>query len=710
MSVASCPGCIAAGPVAEAAGRDAGLPTHELIVPGVHCVSCIRSVEGLLNARPDIAAARVNLSRKRVAITAEPGMDPAPWIEALTGIGFEAHEARDAGSRTQDDGLTLRLGIAGFAMMNVMLLSVAVWSGATDATRDFFHWIAATISLPAAIYCAQPFFVSAWSALRVRRLNMDVPISLAILLACGLSLYETTQGGEHAYFDAALSLTFFLLGGRVLEKRMRQAARSAAADLAALEPMRVMRVDGDARVSVPVDEVAAGDTLWLAAGARVPVDGVLQSEAAQVDRSALTGESDEILVMRDGALTAGEVVLTGPVTMRTTVAAKGSTLRRLIQIAAQAEGARSRYTSLADRAAGVYAPLVHGLSFAAFVGWSVATGDMYHALTIAIATLIITCPCALGLAVPAVATVATGRLFRMGLLVKSETALERLAEVDTVVFDKTGTLSAAALVVPEGMPDAARAVLKALAEASAHPLSRSVLPALVDVTAAQLDGIAEHRGNGVSGVWRGQPVRFGNAIWVGVGQGTVLDLGDVHYALKRREQVFANATDTLSQLRKLGLEVHILTGDVAANAARVAAELGVDHVHAEVGPEAKQDLIEALQAEGRKVVMVGDGLNDTPALTRAWASIAPGTALEASQNAADLVLLGQHLSGIPAAIGIARSARRRILENFGLAACYNAVAIPLALAGFASPLMAALAMSTSSITVTLNALRTKATL
>ncbi|MEL7132516.1 MAG: heavy metal translocating P-type ATPase [Pseudomonadota bacterium] len=701
---------MAAAPAAEAVGRDTGLPTHELILPGVHCVACIRSIEGLLNARPDIAAARVNLSRKRVAITAEPGLDPAPWITALTGIGFEAHEARDAGRHAQDDGLTLRLGIAGFAMMNVMLLSVAVWSGATDATRDFFHWIAATIALPAALYCAQPFFRSAWSALRGARLNMDVPIALAILLACGLSLYETMHGGEHAYFDAALSLTFFLLAGRVLEKRMRQAARSAAADLAALEPMRVTRIEGATRVSVPVEDVDAGEILWLAAGARVPIDGVLASANVQLDRSALTGESDEISVTQGAPLTAGEVVLTGPVTMRTTVAAKGSTLRRLIQIAAQAEGARSRYTSLADRAAGVYAPLVHGLSFAAFVGWSVASGDVYHALTVAIATLIITCPCALGLAVPAVATVATGRLFRMGLLVKSETALERLAEVDTVVFDKTGTLSAATLVVPDAMPDAARAVLKALAEASAHPLSRSVLPALREVTAAQLDGVTEHRGNGVSGLWQGQRVRFGNSAWVGVGRGTVLALGATHHVLERREQVFSDATETLTRLRDMGLEVHILTGDVAANASRVAAELSVDHVHAEVGPEAKQDLIEALQAEGRKVVMVGDGLNDTLALTRAWASIAPGTALEASQNAADVVLLGQHLSGIPTAIGVARSARRRILENFGLAACYNAVAIPLALAGFASPLMAALAMSTSSITVTLNALRTKAKL
>ncbi|WP_299372955.1 heavy metal translocating P-type ATPase [uncultured Tateyamaria sp.] len=707
MTMAACPGCVAGAPMAE--GRaPAGLPTHELVLPTIHCSACIRTVEEVLAARDDITAARVNLSRKRVAITATPGADPSPWIAALAAAGFEAHEARRTGAPSADDGLMLRLGVAGFAMMNVMLLSVAVWSGASDSTRDFMHWIAATIALPAALYCADPFFRSAWRAVRVGRLNMDVPISLAIVLACGLSLYETMTGGAHAYFDAALSLTFFLLGGRVLETRMRRAARSAAADLAALEPNRVMRVVDGAHQSTPVDAVRAGDVLWLAAGGRVPVDGVLETARAQLDRSALTGESDAVSVARGAPLVAGEVVLTGPVTLRARVDAKGSTLRRLVQLAATAEGARSRYTSLATRAAGVYAPLVHGLSLAAFLGWWWGSGDAYHALTIAIATLIITCPCALGLAVPAVATVATGRLFRAGVLVKSETALERLAEVDTVVFDKTGTLSDSVLVPPAELPDVARGVLKALAQASQHPLSRSLLPALEGVEAVDLQEAQELRGRGVRAVWGDVSVALGAADWLGAGAGTVLRVGAETYPLARVERPVADAAQALEALRAMGLDLHILTGDRAGNADRVGRALGVGQVHASVGPEDKQALIRSLQAGGAKVVMVGDGLNDTLALTEAWASIAPGTALEASQNAADVVLLGQKMSGVPHVVGVARSARRRILENFALAAAYNAVAIPLALAGFASPLMAALAMSSSSLTVTLNALRTRA--
>ncbi|WP_299292682.1 heavy metal translocating P-type ATPase [uncultured Tateyamaria sp.] len=707
MTMAACPGCIAGAPMAENRAP-AGMPTHMLVLPTIHCSACIQAVEQALGARDDIVAARVNLSARRVAITATPGADPTPWISALANIGFEAHEARPGEVQTEDDGLILRLGVAGFAMMNVMLLSVAVWSGASDSTRDFMHWIAATIAMPAAIYCADPFFRSAWRALRVGRLNMDVPISLAIVLACGLSLYETMTGGAHAYFDAALSLTFFLLGGRVLETRMRRAARSAAADLAALEPHRVTRVTGQGHQSASVEEVRVGDVLWLAAGSRVPVDGVLQAATAQVDRSALTGESDPVAVGQRAVLTAGEVVLTGPVTMQARVDAKGSTLRRLVELAASAEGARSRYTSLATRAAGVYAPLVHGLSLAAFLGWWWGSGDAYHALTIAIATLIITCPCALGLAVPAVATVATGRLFRAGVLVKSETALERLAEVDTVVFDKTGTLSDSALVPPVDLSDEARAVLKGLAEASRHPLSRSVLGPLSDVRAAAIEDVDETRGRGLRGVWRGQPVGLGAADWLtGDGQGTVLQVGDCIYPLARREQAVTDAAQALDALRAMGLDVHILTGDTARNAQRVAATLEVRQVHAGVGPEDKQALIQSLQAGGAKVLMIGDGLNDTLALTEAWASIAPGTALEASQNAADVVLLGQKMLGVPLVLRIARSARRRILENFALAAGYNAVAIPLSLMGFASPLMAALAMSSSSLTVTLNALRTR---
>ncbi|MEM8731246.1 MAG: heavy metal translocating P-type ATPase [Pseudomonadota bacterium] len=707
MTVAACPGCAANGLPAQD-GSATGQATHLLVLPQIHCAGCIRTVEEILTALPGIASARVNLTLKRAAITAPAEADPTPWIQALAAAGFEAHEARDiANPDDRDRVMMIRLGVAGFAMMNVMLLSVAVWSGATDATRDLFHWISAAIAVPAALFAAQPFFQNAWRALRGGRLNMDVPISLAILLACAMSLYEVRQGGAHAYFDAALSLTFFLLAGRILDQRMRRAARSAARNLAALEPSRVMRIEAGQPVSRALSDIAVGDRLWLAAGARIPVDADLISARADLDRSAVTGESEPVLRAQGAQLSAGDVTLSGPIEIRATAVGEDTTLRRMTRLVAIAEQARSRYTSLADRAAKIYAPGVHLIALVACVVWYAATGDLRQALNVAIATLIITCPCALGLAVPAVATAATGKLFRQGLLVKSDTALERLAGIDTVVFDKTGTLTRNELTPPGDLPDDLVAVLSALARASDHPLARGLVARLGPQPPVALDAITETPGNGVAARFHGQAVRLGRADWAGAPDhtGTVLAIGARTWSLSTSETLLPDAANIVADLSAQGLPVHILTGDTAEKAAIIGAQLGARETHAEMTPEAKQSYIAALQARGAKVLMIGDGLNDTAALAAAEASMAPGSALEASRNVADIVLVSGDLGGISTALRTARAARRRILENFGLAACYNAVAIPFAVLGFATPLWAALAMSASSVTVVLNAMR-----
>ena len=697
MTVTACPACTAGDlPVAERARS--GAPTHTLVLPGIHCAGCIATVERTLNALPGIEAARVNLTRKRAAITAEPGADPTPWIEALARAGYEAHEAQEGSVSTSED-LLLHLGVAGFAMMNVMLLSVAVWSGAADSTRDLFHWVSAAIALPATAYAAQPFFRNAWRALSVGRLNMDVPISLAIGLACGMSLYEVVHGGEHAWFDAALSLTFFLLAGRVLDQRLRRNARSAAENLAALEPSRALVLEGPSRVSRPVSEIALGDTLWLAAGARVPVDGRLNGRA-EVDRSALTGESDAIRLERGALVHAGDVVLTGPVTVTATAVGEDTTLRRMADLVSVAEGARGRYRGLADRAAAVYTPAVHIISAAAFAGWLVATGDARMALNVAIATLIITCPCALGLAVPAVAVAATSRLYREGLLVTSDTALERLAEVDTVVLDKTGTLTRRALAVPDDLTGDERRVLRALADASDHPLCRDLRGTLAGVAPVELRGVEEVAGQGVRARWGAVPVSLMRS-----DRGTAFRVGKATHKLDSVETLVPSARAAVETLRARGHRIVMLTGDSAENAAAMAEELGIAEVHASVLPEEKIALVERIQTKGKKVLMIGDGLNDTAALAAAHASIAPGSALDASRNAADVVLVSGDLGRIAPALDIARTARARTLGNFGIAALYNAIAVPIAVLGFATPLAAAIAMSTSSITVILNSVR-----
>ncbi len=700
MSVAACPACVGVGDVADAPRVSGDAPTHHLVLPNIHCAACIAGVERTLLALPGVEDAHVNLSRKRVAITAAPGTDPSPWIDALSRNGYEAHEADKGDAPVGEDHL-IHLGVAGFAMMNVMLCSVAIWSGAEGSTRDLLHWVSAAIALPAAAFSAQPFFKSAWPALRAGRLNMDVPISLAIILACGISVYEISHDGTEAWFDAALSLTFFLLAGRVLDQRLRRAARSAADDLTALEPSRVTCVFDGVHVSRPIEDIAIGDVLHMTAGGRVPVDATLLSNTALVDSSALTGESDPVTHARGDVLSAGDVLLDGPHRLEAVRVGEDTTLRRLAQLVSTAESARGKMRSLADRAAAIYTPAVHIISAGAFLAWYLTTGDLRMALNVAVSTLIITCPCALGLAVPAVAVAATGSLFRAGLLVRSDTALERLGMVDTVVFDKTGTLTSRSFSVPQNLSQEQLGVLRSLSESSNHPICRDLAKRLVDVPRVALKGVSETVGQGVTGDFGGETVSL-----CGDEEGrTVFRLGDEEHVLVHEETPLQGSVEAVRDLRRKGFPVWMLTGDKLENARRMSRTLGISNVLHEVRPEDKVSVVQELEAKGARVLMVGDGLNDTAALASATASIAPGSALDASRNAADVVAVSNGVSKILPAIALARRARRRVLENFALAVAYNAVAIPIAVLGFASPLAAAAAMSASSITVVLNAQR-----
>lgn len=691
-----------------------------LSLPTIHCAACISAVENGLSRVPGVHGARVNLTLKRVSVDAAPGVEAAQLITALDALGYEAHEL-DPGilSATATDkagrDILMRLAVAGFAMMNVMLLSVAVWSGAADATRDLFHWISAAIALPTIAFSAQPFFRNAWAALSARRLNMDVPISLAILLAAGMSLYETILSGQHAYFDAALSLTFFLLAGRYLDHRTRAVARSAAEELAALEVPRATRVVGGVEEVVAIADLAVGDLVRVRPGGRLPVDGVVVEGQSETDRSLLTGESLPVFAGPDSVLSAGEVNLTGPLLVRVTAAGEDSSLHRMADLVSVAESSKNRYTSLADRAAAIYAPGVHLLALFAFLGWLwVSGGDLRLALNIAVAVLIITCPCALGLAVPAVTTAASGRLFRRGLLIKHGTALERLAEVDTVVFDKTGTLTEGA-PEPTNLGDHPRRVLEialALAGASAHPLARALARAAeqAGIKPARLSDFREQPGYGVEGRLGGETVRLGRAEWVGASSGTAtaawLQIGQgapVEFTFA--DALRPGAAAAVAALQAQGMAVHLLSGDAEGPVRDLADRLGITHWQAGVLPADKAAHVTGLSADGARVLMVGDGLNDTAALAAAHVSISPASALDAARVASDIVLLGKDLSPLPAAVTTAQKATRRIKENFSIAALYNAIAVPVALLGFATPLAAALAMSASSITVSLNALR-----
>ncbi len=718
-AAAACPGCIAApaSPVVEAP-KDARIA---ISLPTIHCQACIASVERALNAAPGVHQARVNLTLKRAMIEAAPEVTARDLLPVLEQAGYEAHEL-DPGalSATQSDragrDLLMRLAVAGFASMNVMLLSVSVWAGATDATRDMFHWISAAITLPAIAFSAQPFFVNAWSALRVRRLNMDVPIVLAILLALVTSLWETSLSGEHAYFDAALTLTFFLLAGRYLDFRTRAVARSAAEELAALEVPRAIRLTakGDEE-EVAVAALRVGDLILVRPGGRMPVDGEIVDGQSELDRSVLTGETVPVFAAPGQGVSAGEVNLTGPLTIRATAVGEETSLHRMADLVAIAESGRSRYTSLADSAAKLYAPGVHILSALSFVGWYLYSGDVRTALNIAAAVLIITCPCALGLAVPAVTTAASGRLFKKGMLIKHSTALERLANVDTVVFDKTGTLTAGTpeLTNLDAFAPRDLGIALALAQGSSHPLSVALTRAALaaEITPAQIENLTEVPGYGTEATWQGQRVRLGRATWVGAedaAQVTAawLRIGtEVPQAFTYTDALRPGAAQAVKALQLAGKQVILMSGDSTAPVQALADRLGISDWVAQALPQDKAARVQALSDQGRHVLMVGDGLNDTAALAAAHVSISPASALDAARVASDIVLLGQDLAPIADACDTATRATRRIRENFRIATVYNIIAVPLAVAGLATPLIAALAMSSSSITVSLNALR-----
>ncbi len=693
----------------------------DLMVPDIHCSACISRIERGLARMPGVDSARVNLSLRRVAVVfRDGGASVAGIMDQLTDFGYPAKpfdaEAVDA-LRKDPVGreLLASMAVSGFAAANIMLFSVSIWSGAEDSTRDLLHWMSALIALPAVGFAGRPFFRSAFRALSAARLNMDVPISLAVLLAVGVSIYETAQGGAHAYFDASVTLLFFLLIGRYLDHRARGMARGAAAELTALRARAATRIGPDGvRTAVAIEELQPGDLVEVAAGERIPADGEIEEGRTDLDRSMVTGESAPEAAGPGDTAHAGMLNLTGPFRLRVSAAAEDTLLADISRMISAAETGKNRYTRLADRAAQIYAPAIHIVSAMAFLGWLYATGDWRQSVLIAAATLIVTCPCALGLAVPVTQAVAGGVLFRAGVLVKDGAALEKLAEIDTVVFDKTGTLTLGKLTLTDAPAHdhPLWPVAASLAGASRHPLSRAVATA-APVAGAALTDIVEVPGSGVEGEWNGRRAQLGRAEWCG---GTVSEdaagpevwlsvEGEAPLRFGFSDRLRADASDVVAVLKANGLDVMLLSGDLPAAVEAAARDAGIVTAEASLSPADKLARLQELAGEGRKVLMVGDGINDAPALASAHVSMSPVEAAEVSQAAAGLVFFGDNLDPVTTAIQTARGARRRALENFGIAAVYNLIAVPFAIAGFVSPLIAALAMSGSSIVVTLNALR-----
>ena len=728
-----------------AAGPAPAFREISLHVYGMHCGACIAKVEGAIGAIPGVELARANLTQGRVRIrwrdtdadarpTGRPnGTDDGQragdrFIAALCNAGYDASvlapEYLPVRTAAEERDMVRCMAVAGFAAANVMLLSLSIWAGHSEGmaaeTRSLFHWFSALIALPALAYAGRPFFRSALKALRAGRTNMDVPISLAVTLAAGVSLWETVRGGSHAYFDSAIALLFFLLIGRFLDRRARRQAQSAAARLIALQDARVTALGDDGRPrQIPAADLAPGMRMAVAAGERLAADGIVRQGRSEIDASLMTGESAARPVEPGAMVHAGVVNLVAPVEIEVTAAGNETVLADIVRLTEAAEQRKSAYVVLADRVSRFYAPFVHSLALLAFLGWILLGGLAWQpALLIAIAVLIVTCPCALGLAVPVVQVVATGRLLRRGVLVKSGDALERLAAADTVVFDKTGTLTLGtpALIDRDAVPADALALAASLAAASRHPLSRALAAEAPGIASAA--DVAESPGCGLSLATPAGEIRLGKADWCGVkeeacgrgdgGAGSEIWLtrpGAAPVRFRFEDRLRPDAARVVEALRNVGLRSMLLSGDRPAAVAAVAVAVGIEEWRAGCTPQDKLAALETLREGGANVLMVGDGLNDAPALAAARISMSPSSAADIAQVAADIVFQSRSLQPVAEALAVARRAQALVRQNIGLAVGYNLFAVPLAIAGLVTPMIAALCMSGSSIVVVLNAVR-----
>lgn len=694
-----------------------------VLVGDMHCAACLWLIEHALRAQPGIASAQLSSATRRLTMEwTGPTADAGRFVQIVTRLGYRCLPVDE--STVQADGvaeereLLRAMAVAGFAAANIMLLSVSVWSGHSDGmgiyTRDLFHGISALIAIPAIAYAGRPFFRSAFKALRHGRTNMDVPISIGVTLAVMVSMAEVMRSGPHAYFDAAITLLFFLLVGRFLDLRARGFARRTAQQLLAWTNRPVAVLTQAGVIQRPASRVAAGERILVAAGERIGVDGLVQEGVSSVDASLLTGESLPQSVAPGVMVYAGATNLEAPLTVQVTAVGAGTLVGEMTRLLESAEQSRSRFVRLAEQVARWYAPVVHVTALLSFAGWMLlGDADWRAAVLIAAAVLIITCPCALALAVPAVQVVASSRLMRSGILVKSATALERASAIDTVIFDKTGTLTIGQprLVPPDAAGQAMLPFAAAMAARSRHPLCRALVAACPQAVPA--GHVQEHPGQGLSMAGADGEYRLGNAGFAGMrvserdgcSELWFARPGQLPYRFRFRDSLRSDAATVIGQLRGQGRRLVILSGDHADAVAEVATALGIHEWRAGLTPKAKADFILALKGQGRRILMVGDGLNDAAALGFADASLSPATGMDITQNVADAVFQGEKLDAVPEFLGVAEQSQRLCKQNIGFSLVYNLFAVPLAIAGMVTPLIAAIAMSSSSLVVVVNAVR-----
>jgi len=708
-----------------------------LTLDGVHCAACGIAIEAAL--RDATEQVSVNAATRRARIVFRPDSQPLSGLMArIARLGYRPRPvARRALASAEAAGrrsALWRMLVAVLCMMQVMMYAVPRYvAGPGEMEPDLVRllmWAEWMLTVPVLVFASWPFLRGAWRDLLGRRVGMDVPVALGILVMFVASSIAAVDGGE-VWFDSVTMFVAFLLVGRWLEAAARERALAGVGDLLARLPETVERLNADGGTEViTLRSLREGDRVRVSVGQSVPADGIVEAGASHTDESLLTGESTPIAKRVGDPLAAGSLNLSGPLTIRLLRAPGASRLAEIVDLIESASASRPRLAQIADRLAGPFLTVVLVLAAAAFVAWQWI--DPTRALWVAASVLIVTCPCALSLATPVALLAASGSLARGGLLVRSTQSIETLARADAFVFDKTGTLTLDRLSLTDVRPlpgaetgsgpratppvDAARAILiaAALEAGSLHPAATALRRAApTDARLPEVADVVEHGGGGVAarvlldGRWH--DARVGSARFTGAGaEGSGVHLAIdghpvAHFDLA--ETLRPDAAETLHGLMRAGTTVSLLSGDDTSRVSRIAAQLGVSDWRAHASPEDKLAHIEALQARGRRVAMVGDGINDAPVLARADVSVSFAGAAPLAQHHADILVLGDRLATLVQARGLARRAMRVVKQNLAFAACYNAICIPLALVGLMPPWLAGLGMAGSSVLVVLNALR-----
>ena len=698
-----------------------------LLIEGISCAACGWLIERHLRTLPAIAEAQLNLSNQRLQVRwADSQLPLSQLLGELRKIGYVAHpyQADQAAELLQrENRRALRqLGVAGLLWMQVMMAAMATWPEFNlDLSADMdriLRWTSLFLTTPIVFYCCTDFFKGALRDLRTRHLTMDISVSLAIGGAYLAGIWSTVTGVGELYYDAVGMFALFLLAGRYLERRARERTAAATSQLVNLLPASCLRLDGAGNSQrVLVSELSVGDQVLVPPGHSLPADGRILAGQSSIDESLLTGEYLPLPRAVGDSVTAGTLNVEGPLTIEVQALGAATRLSAIVRLLERAQADKPRLAELADKVAQWFLLIVLGV--AALVGlvwWQI---DPQRAFWIVLALLVATCPCALSLATPTALTTATGSLHKLGLLLTRGHVLEGLNQIDTLILDKTGTLTEGRLTLSRILPlrdldsDTCLALAAALESGSEHPIARAfgrVQPA------AEL---ISHPGLGLQGVVDGRHLRIGQAAFVaelsgqsapGIpgDQGQWLLLGDQQGPLAwlvLDDRLRSDAPELLELARQRGWRVLLLSGDSSPMVHSLAAQLGIDDARGGLTPDDKLAVLRQLHAEGRRVLMLGDGVNDVPVLAAADISIAMGSATDLAKTSADAVLLSNRLSSLVQAFAMARRTRRIIIENLSWACLYNGLVLPFAALGWVTPGWAALGMSLSSLVVVVNALR-----